>query len=81
MTARPHLSPRQAAVLAAAADGEPLSAIAARLDTTREQVAARLSEAYRALDVTWLPRPERRAAAIRTARQHGLIPNGDTPDV
>lgn len=61
------LSPRQTAVLTAAADGAPLSTVANRLGTTREQVAARLSEAYRRLDVTWLPRNERRAAAVRAA--------------
>lgn len=77
MTA-PYLSPRQAAVLTAAADGAPLTKVAERLGTTRTQIASRLSEAYRGLDVTWMPRPERRAAAVRTARHHGLIPNGDT---
>lgn len=70
----PHLSPRQALVLAAAADGGPLSVVAARLGTSREQVSARLSEAYRALDVVWVPRNERRAAAVRAARTAGLIP-------
>ncbi|WP_445520503.1 hypothetical protein [Streptomyces sp. NEAU-174] len=69
-----HLSPRQALVLAAAADGVPLSVVATRLGTTRTQVASRLSEAYRALDVVWLPRDERRAEAVRVARRHGLIP-------
>lgn len=70
----PRLTPRQAAVLAAAADGAPLSAVAARLGTTRTQIASRISEAYRALGVTWLPRDERRAEAVRIARRHGLIP-------
>jgi DNA-binding CsgD family transcriptional regulator len=68
------LSPVQARVLAAAADGAPLSVVAARLGTTRTQVASRLSEAYRRLDVTWLPRGEKRAEAVRVARGHGLIP-------
>lgn len=70
----PRLTPRQAAVLAAAADGAPLSTVAARLGTTRTQIASRISEAYRRLDVTWMPRGERRAAAVRIARRHGLIP-------
>jgi DNA-binding NarL/FixJ family response regulator len=68
------VSPRQAAVLAAGADGAPLSTVAERLGTTREQVSARLSEAYVRLDVTYLPRVERRAAAVRIARRHQLIP-------
>ncbi|GAA0453919.1 hypothetical protein GCM10009544_15850 [Streptomyces stramineus] len=70
----PHLSPRQAEVLAAAADGVPLSAVALRLGMPRTQVASRLSEAYRALDVAWTSRDQRRAAAVRVARRHGLIP-------
>ncbi|MFJ7999007.1 hypothetical protein ACIQ7D_17925 [Streptomyces sp. NPDC096310] len=39
----------------------------------RAQVAARLAEAYLRLDVTWVPRDERRAAAVDTARRRGLI--------
>jgi DNA-binding NarL/FixJ family response regulator len=77
MTSR--LTPRQAAVLAAASDGAPLATVAARLGTTRTQIASRLSEAYRALDVAWLPRDERRAAAVRIARRHGLIPATANP--
>lgn len=72
----PRLSPRQATVLTAAADGAPLSVVAARLGTTRTQVASRLSETYRALDVAWMARDERRTAAVHRARVHGLIPNG-----
>lgn len=68
------LTPRQAEVLTAAADGATLAVVAQRLGTTRETVAARLSDAYRRLDVTYLPRDERRAAAVRTARRRGLIP-------
>lgn len=75
MTVRP-LTRRQAVVLDAAADGAPLSQVAERLCTTREQIAARLSEAYRRLDVTYLPRGERRAAAVRAARAAGYIPAG-----
>lgn len=77
MTAKitgPHLSPRQAQVLTAAADGRPLTAIAAELDITREQVSSHLSMAYRRQGVTYLPRNERRAAAVRVARRNGLIP-------
>lgn len=72
MTA-PHLYPKQAQVLEASADGAPLSVVAVRLGMPRTQVASRLSEAYRALGVGWLPRGEKRAAAVAVARKHGLI--------
>jgi len=72
--ARMPLTPRQAEVLTAAADGAPLSRVAERLDVRRETVAARLSDGYRRLDVAHLPRDERRQAAVRTARRRGLIP-------
>ncbi|MFJ6810626.1 LuxR C-terminal-related transcriptional regulator [Streptomyces anulatus] len=68
------LTPRQAQVLIAAADGAPLSQVAERLGVRRETVAARLSDAYRRLDVAHLPRDEKRQAAVRTARRRGLIP-------
>lgn len=73
--ARGPLTPRQAQALAAAADGASLSTVAARLGITRERVSTLLSDAYRRLDVTWLPRAERRAEAVRVARRRGLIPN------
>ncbi|MFI2465959.1 LuxR C-terminal-related transcriptional regulator [Streptomyces globisporus] len=72
--ARMALTPRQAQVLIAAADGAPLSQVAVRLGVRRETVAARLSDAYRRLDVAHLPRDEKRQAAVRTARSRGLIP-------
>lgn len=68
------LTPRQAEVLAAAADGATLAEVAAQLGRPREHVASRLSEAYKRLDVDWMPRGQRRAAAVRTARERGLIP-------
>ncbi|WP_327160511.1 LuxR C-terminal-related transcriptional regulator [Streptomyces zaomyceticus] len=73
--ARQPLTRRQAEVLAAASDGVPLRVVAQRLGITRERVAARLSEAYGRLDVAWMDRSERRAAAVRIARKRGLIPN------
>ncbi|MEU6768552.1 LuxR C-terminal-related transcriptional regulator [Streptomyces sp. NPDC046853] len=73
--ARMPLTRRQAEVLAAAAEGDTLTQIAARLGTSREQVASRISEAYKRLDVAWMPRDDRREAAIRIARKRGLIPN------
>lgn len=71
---RPHLSPRQTQTLTAAATGATLQEIAHQLGITREAVASLLSNAYRRLDVTHLPRGQRRPAAVRVARQHGLIP-------
>lgn len=64
----------QAAVLDAAADGAPLAVVAVRVGIRREHVGARLSEAYKRLDVAWMDRSERRAAAVRVARKRGLIP-------
>lgn len=74
---RQPLTKRQAEVLVAAADGAPLSEVARRVGTSREQVASRLSEAYKRLDVAWIDRDERRAAAVRVARKRGLIPAGE----
>lgn len=71
------LTPVQARILTAAAeagDGASLAAVAARAGTTTHQAGARLAEAYVRLGVTYLPRPERRAAAVREARRRGLIP-------
>lgn len=67
------LTPPQAQVLEAAADGATLAAVAIRLGRPRTWVAARLSEAYKRLDVAWMDRDERRAAAVRIARKRGLI--------
>lgn len=67
------LSPRQADALTAAADGAPLRTVADRLGIPVQQVASLLSRAYQRLDVTYLPRDQRRAAAVRTAIRHGLI--------
>jgi transcriptional regulator with XRE-family HTH domain len=67
------LTPRQVAVLAAVADGVSLAEAGRRVGISRESAAARLSEAYRLLDVAWMDRDERRAAAVRTARQRGLL--------
>ncbi|MFE9920442.1 sigma factor-like helix-turn-helix DNA-binding protein [Streptomyces sp. NPDC005774] len=71
--ARMPLTPRQAQALTAAADGAPLREVGARLGTTREHASSLLSRAYERLDVTYLPRSERRAAAVRTALARGLI--------
>jgi DNA-binding NarL/FixJ family response regulator len=68
------LTPRQAEALTQAADGASLAEVAGRMGVTRERVASLLSSAYRRLDVDYLPRDAKRAAAVRTARQRGLIP-------
>lgn len=73
--ARRPLTPRQAQALTAAADGAPLREVGARLGTTREHAASLLSGAYQRLDVAYLPRDQRRAAAVRAAVRRGLIPD------
>lgn len=72
---RLRLTPMQTRVLAAAVSGDRLPVVAARLGTTRQVVAARLSEAYRLLGVSHLPVADRRAAAVQAAREHGLLSN------
>jgi DNA-binding CsgD family transcriptional regulator len=69
------LSPRQLQALTAAATGATLTEIGDQLGITREHVSMLLSNAYRRLDVTHLPRNQRRAAAVRAAVRRGLIPN------
>jgi DNA-binding CsgD family transcriptional regulator len=76
--ARMPLTPRQAQVLTAAADGAPLSQVARQLGITREHASSLLSRAYQRLDVTYLPRDQRRAAAVRAAVRRGLIPDPNT---
>ncbi|MFJ9988632.1 helix-turn-helix domain-containing protein [Streptomyces globisporus] len=66
------LTPRQVQVLAEARTGVPLSRIAVRVGMSRESVSARLSEAYRVLDVAHLP-DGRREAAVRVAVERGLL--------
>ncbi|MEU9849325.1 helix-turn-helix domain-containing protein [Streptomyces sp. NPDC047985] len=75
----PALTPRQAHILrVAASTGLPLPQVAARVGTTRQVVAARLSEAYRLLGVSHLPQGERRAAAARIAEERGLFDTVDS---
>ncbi|WP_409469102.1 hypothetical protein [Streptomyces sp. HC307] len=71
--ARMPLTPRQVQVLTAAATGAPLREVANQLGITREHAASLLSGAYQRLDVTYLPRDQRRAAAVRAAVRRGLI--------
>jgi DNA-binding NarL/FixJ family response regulator len=74
------LTGRQADALTAAADGAPLRVVAERLGIPREQAASHLARAYERLDVTYLPRGERRAAAVRAAVHRGLIPTPNGPE-
>ncbi|WP_369274484.1 hypothetical protein AB5J55_35195 [Streptomyces sp. R11] len=71
--ARMPLTPRQAQALTAAATGAPLSKVATSLGITREHAASLLSRAYQRLDVTYLPRHQRRDAAVQAAVRRGLI--------
>lgn len=68
------LTGRQAEALTHAADGSSLREVADRMDVTRERVSTLLSEAYKRLGVDHLPRDQKRPAAVRAARQRGLIP-------
>lgn len=72
-TQGPHLSPTQARVLAAVADGRSLSQAARELSMTTSGVASVLTAVYRRLDVAHVPRGERRTAAVRVAVKHRLI--------
>jgi DNA-binding CsgD family transcriptional regulator len=68
------LTGRQAEALTAAADGASLAEVGRRMGVTRERVSSLLSTAYQRLDVAHLPRELKRSAAVRVARQRGLIP-------
>lgn len=67
------LSPTQAKVLALVADGRPLKQAARVLGISPGAVASVLTKTYRRLEVADLPRGQRRVAAVRVARAHGLI--------
>lgn len=77
---RQPLTDRQRLILDAAADGASLATVAHRVGTTPQQVSARLAEGYLRLGVTDLPRGQRRSAAVRTARERGLIPAASQKD-
>lgn len=71
---RPSLTPIQVRVLQAVAEVGTPELAAERLGMARDTVTSRLSEIYRRLDLVHVPRgAERRAAAVRVARQHRLI--------
>lgn len=74
------LSPNQRQILLASEDGSSLRVIAHRLGLTKSVVGSRLSQVYIRLDVSHLDQDERRAAALRVARRHKLIPAKATTD-
>lgn len=68
------LTPLQVRVLEAVAEFGMPELAAERLGVARDTVTSRMSEIYRRLDVTHVPRgAERRSAAVKVAVQHGLI--------
>ncbi|MGW2725648.1 helix-turn-helix domain-containing protein [Streptomyces sp. NPDC001492] len=72
---RPRLTPAQVRVLRAVADTGSVEAAAASLRVPVGALSPRLSEIYRRLGVAHLRRGgERRTAAVRVARQHGILP-------
>jgi DNA-binding NarL/FixJ family response regulator len=74
---RKKLTPSQVRVLAAAADGSTLEAVAKTLGYSRTYVASRLSEVYRRYEISHLPRSDRRAEAVHRATEDGLLPRKD----
>ena len=71
---RPSLTPAQVQILRAVADTDTPEGAAVQLGVSRDTVSSRLSEIYRRLGVTHLPRgAQRRTAAVRVAVQHGLF--------
>lgn len=67
------LTKRETAILAVVSSGASLGAASAELGISRESLSSRLSEIYRKLDVAYLPRAHKRAAALRVARARGYV--------
>jgi DNA-binding NarL/FixJ family response regulator len=72
------LTDTQVRVLVALEDGASLSEAARELKMHPGTLSTRLSEAYRRLDVAWMDKADRRPAALRKAREHGLLPEPAT---
>ncbi|MFE1451945.1 LuxR C-terminal-related transcriptional regulator [Streptomyces olivaceoviridis] len=71
---KPSLTEAQVRILSAVADGRPIAEAAADLNITPEGLSSVLTQVYRRLGVTQVPRGvERRAAAVRVAVRHGLL--------
>lgn len=67
------LTAREKETLAAVQGGVPLSRAAAVLGITAPSLASRLTEIYRKLGVSHLPRRSKRAAALRVAAHKGYL--------
>ena len=68
------LTDTQAKILLEMESGATLAQTAERLDLRPGTCSTRLSEAYRRLDVAWMKKGSRLPAALRRAREHGLLP-------
>jgi len=75
---RPTLTPRQTIVLEAVIEGGSLAEVGKRIGVSGSTVGSALSTIYTRFGIrhTFEYRDERRAAAIRIARTHGLISKG-----
>jgi DNA-binding CsgD family transcriptional regulator len=68
------LTPKERAALEAVADGSSLSVACVRLGLKRDALASKLSLIYNKMGLRSLPRDEKRAAALKAARDLGYIP-------
>ena len=68
------LSVTQVNILLEMEKGASINETARRLSMHPGTCSSRLSEAYRRLDVTWMEKGTRLPAALRRAREHGLLP-------
>lgn len=71
------LTPKQQRILFAVQGDVSLTQAAREIGITRTSISTRLCEIYRKLDVTHLPRREKRAAALRIAQERGLLALSD----
>lgn len=78
--ARPtvHLSDTHVRILLSMESGATLSETARNLEMRPGTCSTRLSEAYRRLDVGWMDKGTRLPAALRKAREMGLLPEPAT---
>lgn len=72
------LTGTQAKVLLEMESGATLAETSRRLGLAYGTCSTRLSEAYRRLDVAWMDKGTRLPAALRKAREHGLLPEPAT---
>lgn len=72
------LSETHVRILTSMASGATLAQTAEQLGIPYGTCSTRLSEAYRRLDVAWMDKGTRLPAALRRAREHGLLPEAAT---